>query len=247
MTHIFIGCNRLVGRRPAYFNKLSALEVQATSNAQVTGKRLGQWRTESRKGFAFSMKAICGLTHPVTDLEHLPETLRGFALDDFGLLRDTPAVRAAWQETLDLAAQLSPKVIVLQTPLEFSPGSTSVERLTWFARELAPMAGKIRVAWQPHGLWELPGAVELSRSLDLVPIFDPFVDDPIPHGHGTAYFALYQRRGLRSRFDDFDMEELLDHCASYQRAMIIFRGTDCYRDARLAFTVWQARREEEEL
>ncbi|MBH23710.1 MAG: hypothetical protein CMH57_04445 [Myxococcales bacterium] len=245
MTHIFIGCNRIVGRRQAYFNKLSALEVNATFDDEVSGKRLGQWRTESRKGFAFTMKASCGVTHAVTSSEQLPESLQSFPLGDFGLLRDTPAVRAAWQETLDLAEQLSPKAILLQTPLEFSPGSASVARIRWFAEELAPMAGKVRVAWQPHGLWEVPGFVELCHEIGLIPVYDPFIDEPIPAGKGTAYFVLYQRRGLRSRFDDFDMEELLELCEPYQRVIIIFRGTDCYRDARLAFTVWQAQQDEE--
>ena len=87
--------------------------------------------------------------------------------------------------------------------------------------------------------------VDLSRSLGLVPVFDPFTDDNIPPGHGTAYFALYSRRGLRARFDDFDMEELLERCEPYQRTIIIFRGTERYRDARLAFTVWQNREEED--
>lgn len=249
MTHIFIGCNRVVGRRDAYFNKLSALEVTETFDNALTPQQLGRMRTESRKGFAFTMQSISALTDGVASEDELPESLRGrFPLSAFGLLQTTEATEAAWDHTLTLAAQLSPKLILLKTPSAFTPTPRNIESLKWFAREQAPKArkaAKAMVAWQPHGLWDPYEVVALSRELGLVPVYDPFVEDDIPAGRGTAYFVLHQRRGLRSRFDDFDMEELLDRCEPYQRAILIFRGTEHYRDARLAYSVWKRRAEED--
>jgi ADP-heptose:LPS heptosyltransferase len=105
---------------------------------------------------------------------------------------------------------------------------------------MLPEAGKTSVAWEPHGLWDPEEYVPLARDLGVVPVFDPFMELPIKQGRATACFSLYTRRGLRTSFNDFDMEELLELCAPYQRAIVIFRGPKRFRDARLAQTILEA-------
>ena len=82
---------------------------------------------------------------------------------------------------------------------------------------------KATIAWEPHGLWDQDETIVFARGLGLVPVFDPFAELETPPGRGTAYFVLHQRRGLRAKFDDFDMEDLLELCEPYQRAVVIFR------------------------
>lgn len=243
MTHIYIGCDKIFGSRDAYFSQLGALEVLETFNAGLTPKRLDDWRTRSPRGFAFTMQALRGVTHPIDNEEDRPAILKDQDLGAFGLLRDTDAVRAAWDATLAMAEHLGPKVIVIETPIEFSPARRHREQLEWFATELAPK-WRGDVAWKPHGLWEPEEAIELCGRLKLVPIFDPFEKLEVRMKGRTAYFRLFERRGLRNRFDDFDMEELLDLCEGYQRAFIIFKGAHRFRDARLCQTVLESRQAE---
>ncbi len=240
MTHLYFGCDKIFGNRKGYFKTLSALEVTETFEDTVTNKRLANWRTESPKGFAFVMTAHRGVTHPA-GREGAPALLDGHDLDTIGLLQRTDAVRAAWDRTLEMAGLLSPKLILVRTPLDFSPSQQNRDNLQWFAEELAPMAGKAMVAWEPHGLWEIEEAVPMARQLGLVPVYDPFSDEDLPQGRGTACFAIYSRRGMRATFNEFDMEDLLAQCDPYQRAIVIFRGQRRYRDARMALTANKAR------
>lgn len=251
MTHIFIGCDKIFGNRKGYFNHLSALEVDETAHEKLTDATLGRWRTESPKGFAFVMAAHHGVTHPA-GAGALEGALEGCAPAGVGHLQDSEAVHKAWGRTMEMARALSPKLILLRTPLSFTPSQENRDRLEWFARTLAPQAREVKamVAWEPHGLWDLAEAVPMARQLGLVPAYDPFSDLDLPTSPGTALFPIYSRRGLRTTFNDFDMEDLLDLCEPFQRAIIVFRGTRRYRDARLAYTVWQARQgevEDEEL
>ena len=240
MTHVFIGCDRIVGRRNQYFVHVSALEVRETFAGQVKDSALAIWRTKSPKGFAFTMLADSGVTHPA-EPGAVPEHLSGFAAADLGLLQDTPAVRAAWEATLGRARALSPKVIVLETPLQFTPTAVHRSRIEWFAENLAPLADAA-LAWRPHGLWEPEAYVPWCRKLGIIPVFDPFVADEVPMGRGTGYFSVFERRGARATFTEFDMEELLDRLAPHQRVFVIFRGPNQYRNARLAFRTWESLR-----
>lgn len=243
MTHIFIGCDQTIGRRAVYFSRLSALEVHETATEETTTKKLAQWRTESPKGFAFTMVAHRALCGQVDSSDQLPAALRGdLRPEEVGLLQQTEGTRRVWASVLETAEALSPKLIVLRTPMDFTPSDTNRARMEWFAKELAPQT-KAAIAWEPHGLWDLDETIAFARGLGIVPIFDAFADLEVAAGRGTAYFVLYERRGLRSKFDDFDMEDLLERCEPYQRAILIFRGKNKYRDARLAHTVWKGQRD----
>jgi uncharacterized protein YecE (DUF72 family) len=242
MTHIYIGCDKIIGGRSAYFKKLSALEVTETSKDSLTDKKLGQWRTESPKGFAFVTTAHSAMTHQSPKGTTFEGTLEGCPAESTGLLQNTEAVARAWKISLEKARLLGSKIILLRTPLEFSPNEANRANLARFAKEMLGDAGKTAVAWEPHGLWDPEEYVPLARELGLVPVFDPFLELPVKQGRGTAFFSLYTRRGLRTSFNDFDMEELLEHCAPYQRAIVIFRGPKRFRDARLAQTIVESHR-----
>jgi uncharacterized protein YecE (DUF72 family) len=244
MTHIFVGCDQLIGRRSLYFSRLSALEVHGTAADELKPARLAQWRTESPKGFAFSMVAHTALGGEVKSASDLPNSLAEKKIDigSAGLLKPTDATREIWKHVVATAEPLSPKTILVRTPMAFTPSAENRQRLEWFAKELAPMSSAA-VAWEPHGLWDLDEAIVLARKLKLVPVFDPFSELETPPGRGTAYFVLHQRRGLRVKFDDFDMEDLLEKCEPYQRAIVVFRGQEKYRDARLFHTVWDSHRD----
>jgi uncharacterized protein YecE (DUF72 family) len=240
MTHIFIGCNQIIGRRSVYFKRLSALEVHETAEGRVTQKGLSQWRTESPKGFTFSMRARLGVTHGLKPKQEAPDYLQGQPASQIGLLQDSDAVRAAWDKTLEDVKALSPRVLLLETPVDFTPTETNRARVAWFAKELAPMAG-VPVAWQPHGLWDLEETIPWVRSLGLIPAYDPTTPDlEVEPSRGTGYFFFHHHRGLRANWTEFDMEELLESLMPYQRAFLFFRGPERYRDARLAWNTWQA-------
>lgn len=244
MVHVFIGCDRIVGRKVAYFEHVSAVEIQETARGGVTDQALSRWRTDSPRGFCFVMHAVDGVGLPLAG--DPPEWLGDAAPDGSGLLRDTPAVRAAWAETVRRAGKLSPKLVLLRTPAAFTPTPAHRARVEWFARELAPSL-KCSVAFEPHGLWQPEDWVPWVQDLGLVPSFDPYVEPDLPMGvGGTVLLTVYDPFGLKTGFSDYEVEELLERISAVQRAIIIFRGQRQYRDARIAHEVWQAWSDEEE-
>lgn len=222
MVHVFIGCDHIVGRKVAFFEHVSAVEIQETASGSVSDKALSRWRTESPKGFCFVMHAVAAVGASMND-------------DD--------ATREAWAETLRLAGKLQPKLILIRTPATFTPTPAHRARVEWFARELAPEF-KGGVAFEPHGLWEPETWVPWARDLGLVPALDPYVEPDLSLGKGgTVMLTVYDPFGVKAGFSDYEVEELLERIAPLQRAVVIFRGQRQYRDARTTHEVWQAWRE----
>lgn len=238
MTHIYIGCDEIIGRRALYFDRVSALEVAETADGNIKDATLSQWRTESPKGFGFAVAAPAALAGPPGTAT--PKDYEdGADSDKLGHLSQTDATARLWARSVDQARRLGAKAILMKTGTAFTPTADHRARLSWFAETLLPKS-KAAVVWEPRGLWDLEETVPWARKRGLVPVYDPFVETDIPHGHGTAYFVIHGRRGMRNQLDDFDMEELIEMCSSYQRAFLMFRGQKKYRDARLCQTVWDS-------
>jgi hypothetical protein len=241
MVHVFIGCDRIVGRKVAYFEYVTATEVRETADDSVTGKALSRWRTDSPKGFCFVMHAPNGVGMPLGEAR--PAWLGDLDPASAGLFQDTEAVRAAWEYTGVQARKLGPKAILVKTPPTFTPTPANRDRIAWFASELVPKLG-ITVAFEPHGLWEPEQWVPWCRSIGLAPAFDPFVEPDLSLGKGgTSVLTIYDPRGVRAGLSEFDVEELLERASGLQRAILIFRGQRQYRDARAAQGVWNEWRE----
>jgi uncharacterized protein YecE (DUF72 family) len=238
MGHVFIGCDHIVGRKVAFFEHVSAVEIQETARGDVTDRALSRWRTDSPKGFCFVMHAVRGVGSVMGTRS--PEWLGDADIEGGGLLRDTPAVLAAWAETVRLAGKLRPKLVLVRTPAAFTPTPTNRARVEWFARELVPQIDAA-VAFEPHGLWQPETWVPWARELGLVPVFDPYVEPDLAiTAGGTVMLTVYDPFGPKTGFSDYEVEELLERIEPAQRAIIIFRGQRQYRDARIAHEVWQA-------
>lgn len=214
MGKIYYGCDELTRGWEHYFKLCNALEVDITSfDAPPKISTLNSWRVDSPRGFCFVLHAD-------------PQVTQGLArLSDRGADSLDAAVREGWEKTLERAHALAAKAILVHTPYEMSPGSVSRGLLEQFAEELAAPA-KPAVLWQSEGPWQLASTREFARDLGLVYAYDPFMAerDEVPFLHGDACWVLTERAGLRRKFDQFDMERVIDWADNYDRAFVLLHG-----------------------
>lgn len=214
MTKIYYGCDEVPRGWGHYFKQCNALQLDLeTYDALPKTSTLNRWRVESPRGFCFVLYADSAFTAALMRVSARGQT----ELDD--------ATRAAWQVNLERARALAAKAILIRTPAKFTPGPASRALMTQVAQELAGPA-KPAVIWQSDGLWQLKDTRNFAEDVGLVYAMDPFIArrEELEFTHGDAAWVLSERAGLRRKFDQFDMELLLDLAESYDRVFCLLRG-----------------------
>ncbi len=214
MGKLYYGCDELARGWKHYFKLCNALEVDVDSfDAPPKPATLNRWRVDSPRGFCFMLRA---------DTEFVDGLAR---LSDRGADQLDERTRRGWQTTIERAHALAAKAIVVPTPAEFSPGSVSRTLLERVAEELAAQS-KPAVIWQSQGPWSLRDTRDFAQDIGLVYAYDPFIAyrEEIPLTHGDTAWVLTERAGLRRKFDQFDMEQLIDWSDHYDRAFVMLHG-----------------------
>lgn len=214
MGKIYYGCDELARGWEHYFKRCNALEVDVESfDAPPKIATLNRWRVESPRGFCFMLRADREFTDALSKL------------GDRGASELNARVRRGWETTMERAHALAAKAIVVRTPAEFTPGSVSRTLLERVSTELLGDA-KPAVIWESDGPWQMSETREFAQDLGMVYAYDPFIAyrEEIPFTHGDTAWVLTERAGLRRKFDQFDMEHVVDWADNYDRAFVMLRG-----------------------
>lgn len=227
-----VGCCGWAAAQARYFAALDAVEIQQTFYEPPRPATLERWRRAAPRTFSFTVKCFQLVTHERSSptYRRLRRTLPAEA--EVGHLRDTPLVRAAWQETIDCALALDAAVVLVQTPPSFTPTAEHLDRLERFSRW--PRPKELRVAFEPRGsAWEALELDRLCTRLGVLRACDPFSSSPPrPSVHPTAYFRLHGRTGYRYRYTEADCEALLAIVRHYREAWVFFNNVSMWDDAR---------------
>lgn len=214
MAHVYFGTDRIPRHWQRYFDQHTALELDLSRlEAPPNTSTLNRWRVESPRGFAFVLHAD-------------PAVVEGLeAAGDAGRTTIDQGIAEGWERTMERAKALAAKAVLVRLSPSFSPGQSNRELLTHFAQELAGPA-KPAVILETQGLWTVPEGRGFAESVGLVYAFDPFIAEreEIAFTHGDACFVLTERAGMRRKFDQYDMERLLDWADNYQRVFVLLRG-----------------------
>ncbi len=214
MTHYFYGCDEREGSWERYAERCNLFEASsiARQGAPPTIKTLNTWRVESPRGFCFVLHGTEQL------LKGLKAASRAEA-DDL-----TDAIKQGWEETLERAEALAAKAILIETPSEFSPNQSNRALMTRFGE----LADEIKPAliWEGHGLWDPWTMRGWANERGLVWAHDPFMAmrEGLQAQRGDGCFIINERAGMRRKFDQYDMEDLMDWSQSYQRVFALMRG-----------------------
>ena len=77
-----------------------------------------RWRQEAPAGFEFAIKCFQLVTHPATSPTYRRLRRTAPPAAAVGGFRDTPEVRAGWEETVAAADALGARIVLLQTPAQ---------------------------------------------------------------------------------------------------------------------------------
>lgn len=214
------GCCGFSGPRERYFEALALVELQDPFRAMPRAATLERWRAEAPADFIFTMRAAQGVTHESPPGARGADDARG----PDGLLRPTPAVRQAYEQTLAAARTLHALAIVFETPLDFTPTATNRKQLADFFSS-SERDGRWLV-WQPQGVWADDEVRRICADLDLVAATTHIsLEDPVPPA-ARGYFRLNA-----PRFSEDELLVLVDQMADCDAALCLFNGPTMFRDA----------------
>jgi uncharacterized protein YecE (DUF72 family) len=212
-----------------YAQLLPLVEVQHTFYQPPGIATLERWRAGVPDDFQFTLKAWQLITHESRSptYRRLRRPLNDTELAECGAFRDTPIVREAWEATRDAAVALKARCILLQCPASFTPTDEHIENLRAFLGSI-DRAG-IAIAWEPRGAWPAELIHEICDAHDIGHAVDPFkVPSVTPE---RPYYRLHGRTGYRYRYEDFELEELLEMLPEKGDAFVLFNNVGRVEDA----------------
>jgi uncharacterized protein YecE (DUF72 family) len=193
---------RYVSRLQAFSARLETLEVNRTFYSLPMLKTAERWRGEALEGFEFTVKAWQAITHPTDSptWRKRKNRLTERQKKNFGYLRPNREILDAWEQTKEVSEALGAKVCVLQTPASFRCTKEHERNMREFLNRID--RGRIRLAWEPRGEWNIyPAKIrQICNNLGLIHIVDLMRREPLSD-HPAAYIRLH---GLNPKEYDYN-------------------------------------------
>jgi hypothetical protein len=122
---------------------------------------------------------------------------------------------------------LGAQVVVVRTPMSFTPTAANREKLARFVGEVKGPAAPPRLAWEPLGLWQRGEIERVVEQLGVIPCIDPTQHkQPLFH-QGVAYYHV---RGLGGPLGERELERVALACEDLNQAFVVFaRASDAQR------------------
>jgi uncharacterized protein YecE (DUF72 family) len=160
-TRFHIGAKELQGSLTAYAKRFDLLEVKADAKLPAASA-LRRWRKSVPPHFDF---AVIGGAH-------------------LSLLKPGAALEADLDLTIAAISALQARCLVLQTPVDVTPGAVSRDRMARLLERLPRDA--THVIWEPRGVWEAEDAAAAAKKWGIVlgvdPARDAVPDGPVSYG-----------------------------------------------------------------
>jgi uncharacterized protein YecE (DUF72 family) len=178
---------------------------------------LKKWRKEAGPSLAFSLVA--------------PRALSA--------VRPGPALDDALARLLEAQRILLARFVVLSTPTEVTPSDLNRERLgrviARIREGLGEAATMVRIAWEPHGVWESEDAAALAAKLGVDLALDPLADPREPFFHPALRYWRLGTVGGRTEFPPARLRYLAEVIAGQQgdgELVVIFDTPHATREAK---------------
>jgi uncharacterized protein YecE (DUF72 family) len=197
MARLLVGLPALQGDLEKYKTRFDLLELRPVDTTVPRPGTLRKWRKIVGPGFVFSVV--------------LPKAV--------GDLTPGPALDAALAESLEIAAAVEARCIVLQTPATVRPTAANRKRLAAvFARIAAE--GVVR-CWDAQGMWEHDDVLETARAIGALPVLDA-ARDALPAGP-IAYTRL-RALGKSAALGSATLDKVADRLRKRREAFVVVDG-----------------------
>lgn len=166
MTTVHIGLPSTHGSVARYATNFDLLEIRPVDTSLPRPSKLRQWRKDVPPAFAYSVVVPSALA----SLKALPQA----QLDE------------TLKTTLDTAAALEARCLVVTTPVDVTPTALHKKRLAALFEKFPRDA--VLVGWEPRGVWSAEEAASWAHELGVHLIVDASQQEP-PRGP-TMYTRL---------------------------------------------------------
>jgi uncharacterized protein YecE (DUF72 family) len=197
MARLLVGLPALQGDLEKYKTRFDLLELRPVDTTVPRPGTLRKWRKLVGPGFVFSVV--------------LPKAV--------GDLTPGPALDAALAESLEIAAAVEARCIVLLTPATVRPTAANRKRLAAVFDKIAP-EGIVR-CWEAQGMWEREDVLETARSIGALPVLDA-ARDALPAGP-IAYTRL-RALGKSAALGSATLDKVADRLRKRREAFVVVDG-----------------------
>jgi uncharacterized protein YecE (DUF72 family) len=197
-----VGLPALQGDLAKYASRFELVEVRPVDTAIPKPSTLRKWRRSVPPAFAFSVV--------------LPRVV--------GELSPGPELDAALTASLEVAAALEARCVVLPTPATVRPTSANKKRLA-AVFERIPREGTVR-CWEPAGLWEREEILGSARALGVVPVFDVARESP---GSGPIVYTRLRALGKSTALGAATLARVAERLRRRREVFLVIEGAGAAR------------------
>jgi len=219
VKRFYVGtCGQVMGLKKMLVT-YSALEINATFYRFPTEKQLRNWARvfEERRDFFLALKAYQGFTHPIRSPTWKRSGLSSTELqemkDKVGCLRLNSLTEAFLKRTEELLSTLKADFLLFQLPSSCKTEATNLFPFLSRASKILSVPLGLEIRWSAPSLLE-----DCWRKLNVVPVFDPFLEPTLREIFfpelDFLYLRLHGQRDERGRlnykyqYPEEELEEL---------------------------------------
>jgi uncharacterized protein YecE (DUF72 family) len=194
-----VGLPVLQGDLEKYASRFDLVELRPVDATLPKPTTLRKWRKSVPPAFVFSIV--------------LPRVV--------GELAQGPELDEALAASLEVAAVLEARCVVLQTPASVRPTSANKKRLA-AVLERIPREGTVR-CWEPAGLWERDEILAFARTLGVLPVLDAARDAP---NAGPIVYTRLRALGKSSTLGAATLERVAERLRKRREVFVVIEGTN---------------------
>lgn len=194
MARLQVGLPELVGDIAKYATRFDMVELRPLPGAAPRASTLRTWRRAINPSFTFSVV--------------LPRIV--------GELTASKEMLAALDESLAVATAVEARVIVLSTPAEVRPTTSSITKLRALVERL-PKPG-VALAWEAHGLWERREVLATAKQLGMLAVFDAAQTQVAP---GPLVYTRLRALGGQRAIGDRSVERVAKQLVGRREAWVV--------------------------
>jgi uncharacterized protein YecE (DUF72 family) len=202
MARLLVGLPGLQGNIQETKDRFDMVELRPVDTSVPRVATLRKWRKAVPPTFVFSVI--------------LPRVL--------GELASGEEADAALATSLEVAAALEARCILLHTPPSIRPTATNRRRIVALF-ERVPAEGVVR-CWEPSGMWEHEDVIATARAAGALPVLDA-ARDPLPPG--PIVYTRLRALGKSTALGEGTIDKIADALRDRREAFVIVEGPGAAR------------------
>lgn len=187
--------------RSKIFKDFNAVEIQNTFYDFVNEEWLKRLRNEAPEDFDLVIKGIQIITHRPNSPTYRRFKSSFGCRENYGHFKNTNEVKNAMEKMVEYANILGSKIIILQSPPDFSESDSNVENIRNFLRTFSGRG--LTIGWEPRGNWNKSTIRKIAEEFNIIHVVDPFKNESL-YGE-FKYYRLHGKGGYSYFYNNDDL------------------------------------------